>query len=232
MRTLGLTAEKTMDLYYQQYKHKDDFFDLDDFIYYNSIGYAALLQDEFNKAYERSKQEEGENGVELSPEWFQEEIMEVKHNPLTNNYEAILCNRPFSFRYDKSYSAVQNIQPVTTSGCSDFIRIGAGKEWLIKRAPFTKKIFWHLLANKIIFQNVHCGLKQVRVYYIPSLATLDKNLPIAESLEDDVLRRTLDLMLKAKAGVPFIQMSADENPNGIMQTEINPDYKIKTTQTV
>jgi hypothetical protein len=33
MLTLGLAAEKNMDLYYQQYKHQDDFFDLDDFIF-------------------------------------------------------------------------------------------------------------------------------------------------------------------------------------------------------
>lgn len=232
MRTLGLIAEKTMDLYYQQYKHKDDFFDLEDFKFYCSIGYAALLQDEWNKAYAQSKQEEGENGVELSPEWYHEAVMKVERNPITGNHEATICNRPFSFRFDRNYSSIQNVYPVTSNGCTDFVRIGAGKEWLIKRLPFNKKIFWHLLSNKIIFQNVHCGLKEVRVFYIPSLATLENDLPIAESMEDDVLRRTLDLMLKAKSGMPFVQMSNDGNPNGIMQTEINPNYQIKTTQRV
>ena len=44
MAKLKDTAQATMDLYYQSFKADEDFFDLDDFKYLNSVAYADFLQ--------------------------------------------------------------------------------------------------------------------------------------------------------------------------------------------
>lgn len=220
MYTLELTAEKTMDLYLQRYKADGDFFGLEDFVFFCSMAYAARLQEDYNQSYKQAGQEIGEFMANLNSEWYMPVEIEVKKNVHNDDYEAVLPMRPFSFRFDNSFTSIEDIYSLA-GNCSDFIRSNAKRKWLIKILPNNPKVFWFLQGSKVVFKNVSCHLKKVRVHMIPSLASLDGKLPIPETHVEDIVTKTLTLMFQARQG-KIIDMSADGNPNAIAESELNP----------
>jgi hypothetical protein len=229
--TLGLTAEKTMDLYYQQYKHEDEFFDKEDFIFYCAAGYAALVQEEYEKMYNRQAQETGMAAAIMNPEWFQPLPFPVTFNGTLDQYEAKLPQKPFGFRFDNSLSSIEGVYPLG-GNCRQFVRHVASENWMLPRLPKTSKVFWYYQGGpqpKLIFKNVGCGLKQVQVNMIPSLASLDPNAPVPESMLEDIMRRCLALMFEAKAKNVVVDKTQDGNLNKIPESELNQEYLTKKT---
>jgi hypothetical protein len=221
--TLELLAEKTMDLYYQQYKSQEDFFELEDFMFYCSVAYAFLLQEDYNEMYKASKQDTGIAEGEINPEWYVPEVLNVKRNPVTDEWEAQLTNKPFSFRFDKTFSSIGNIE-AAGGNCQKFIRSHANRNNFRDRLPNTKNVYWYPQGRKITFKNVKCGLKSVRIYYIPSLADLAPETEISEAFGEPVMKRTLALMFEARNG-KVINLTNDQNVNAVMESEINPSYR-------
>lgn len=226
MAKLETLSQTTMDLYFQQYKSDEDFFEYSHFVYLCAAAYAQILQEEYEKSYMLNLREKQIGEANLNPEWFIEEEKEVTTSE-TGDRELTLASCPFSFRFDKQSSGVQGVYPLAGK-CGEFIRIGVDDLWKIKNAPTTNIVFWYVVANKIVFKNVHCGLKKVKVTYIPSLKELEDQCSIADSMQMDVINRVLNVMFVARQG-GVVDVTNNQNPNKVLETEIDTVFKnIKT----
>lgn len=222
MAQLSETAQNTMDLYYQQYKSDEDFFQFYHFQYLNSVVYGKILQEEYEKSYKLSLAERGIGEATMNPEWYVPAELDVVPSE-EGDREVVLPSCPFTFRFDRSSTGIQNISQLA-GRCGEFIRISAEETWKLKSAPNTDIIWWYPLGNKIIFPKIHCGLKKVRVLYIPSLKELDDNCAIPDSMAHDIIAGTLNLMFIARSG-GVVDMTSNQNPNKVMETELDTTFK-------
>lgn len=225
--TLDYVAEKTMDAYYGALRHEDDFFDHEDFKFFCSVAYAGVLQDEYERAYRRSLSESGIGQVGINSDWFQQVRIKVEPSRLHDDqFEGVFPYKPFTFRYDQSFVSIDSIEPAHKSDCRDFVRSSPKKRWLSNLAPITKKVFFYPLGSKIIFRNVHCGLKEVLVNYIPSLLDMEgkgNGATIAEAMVEDVMKRAV-IVLKELDKNRVVDKTQDGNLNKIDASEINQSY--------
>lgn len=216
------TAQNTMDLYYQQYKSDEDFFEEYHFKYLNAVAFSQILQEEYEKSYKLSLAEKGVGEAQLNPEWFIPEERDVVGSDMGDK-ELTLTDCPFTFRFDKQSSGIQGVYPLSGK-CGDFIRMSIDDQWKLKNAPESDIVFWFPLSNKIVFKNVKCGLKKVKVVYIPSLKSLADSCVIPDSMQMEVIQRTLQLMFVARQGA-VVDMSNNQNPNKAMESEIDTVFK-------
>jgi len=222
MAQLVEVAQNIMDLYYQQYKSDEDFFEEYHFKYLAAAAYAQILQEEYEKSYKLSLAEKGIGEPALNPEWFISEEKEVVASDMGDK-ELKLASCPFTFRFDKQSSGVQGVYPLAGK-CGEFIRISVDDQWKIKNAPTTNIVFWFPLSNKIVFKNVHCGLKKVKVVYIPSLKELEDTCALPDSMQMDIIQRVLNIMFVARQG-GVVDMTNNQNPNKVMESEIDTVFK-------
>lgn len=216
-------AQNIEDLYYQQYKTDDDFFELYHFKYLASITYSALLQQEFEKSYAKNLQEHGEGSADLNPEWFIHEELKIKRAQEIAPYEAQLsCRSAFSFRYDKQNSGIKDILPLN-GRCGDFIRMSMDEKWKFDLLPTSSEIYWFPLGPKIYFSNIHCGASRATIIYIPAIDGMDDNVQIADGMQKTIIEETLNLMFTARNG-KVIDTTNDGNANATLETEINDKF--------
>lgn len=223
MNNLGDVAQHLMDLYYQQYKSATDFFELIHFKFLASAAYGKILQDEYKLSYDRNRAEEGIGSATLNPEWFIPEDVEIVMSDIGDR-EAKLKQPFFTFRFDKQFSGIQEVTPMSPNKCGEFIRLGIDEKWKLKMDIVTDVVFWYPVTDKIIFHNVKCGLKKATIFYIPSLSELKDESPIPLSMTDDIVTRVLQIMFAARQGA-VIDMTNDGNPNKVIESEINTAFQ-------
>lgn len=227
MAKLSIVAQNIMDLYYQQFKADEDFFELSHFEYLAGIAYAKILQDEYEKNYKMNLQIEGYGFVDLSQDWLK--IEEQKLEKDSYGFFIKLDKKPFSFLYDKQSSAIQNVTPLGGKQCSEFIRMNADEKWKLCALPGTAQIFWYLEGDKIRFENIACKPEKIKVLYVPGLDDdFDGDFNIPKSKEADIVDWVLNRMFVARQG-GVVDMTNDSNPNKTLATEINNIFsQIKT----
>lgn len=218
MALLKDTAQATMDLYYQSFKADEDFFDLNDFKYLNSVAYADFLQKYYDDNYKKNLAEKGIGDVEFSDDLFILEEAEVKFE--NGVYFTILKQKPYSFLHDNNYRAIQNIFPPADAQCKMLLaRVNSMQVNKLDTLPTTKYTFWYRLGEKIIFVKVKCGIGKVTVQYIPSLGNLEDDAQFADAMQKSVIDATLDLMFAARNGTT-VNLSNNQNTNKALETEI------------
>jgi hypothetical protein len=173
--------------------------------------------------------EMGEGMGLLNPEWYQSFELAVTFNKKRNRWQAELPKAPFSFRFDQQQTSIEGLYPIVGK-CTSFIRSRSSEDFIEDRLPKTSKVFWKMDGPRtIIFSNQNCGLRSVEIKMIPSLSDLDCDSQIAESMLENVYRRTLALMFEAKNKNVVIDKTQDGNANKIPETEINQEYLNKKT---
>jgi hypothetical protein len=222
--TIDYIAQQIMDLYYQQYKSGEDFFDHVHFRFIAGAVYAKVLQDEYERSYAKSLAERGIGEASLNPEWFIPEEIEVVASDLAD-YEATLKHPFFAFRFDRQFSGIQDIVPIV-GRCKDFIRMSPEQKWQLEMVPDNDVVFWYPVKDKIMFHNVKCGLKRARILYIPSLGDNDEDTPVSATMAEDIVTRSLQIMFLARQGM-VVDMTADKNPNKVLESEINQAFQRK-----
>lgn len=226
MASLIITAQNCMDLYYQQFKSDEDFFEDYHFKYLCGVAYAKILQDEYEKSYKLNLMEKGIGMASINPQWFVAEEIELKASDIGDK-EIQLKACPFTFRFDMQSSGIQGLYPLNGT-CGDFIRINVDDKWKLKTVPTTNIVWWYPFSDKIIFENIRCGLKKVKVLYIPSLKDVEDKCGLPDSMEADIIDWVLQRMFLARNGT-VVDMTNDQNPNKALETEINTAFKnIKT----
>jgi hypothetical protein len=228
MSKLSALAQNTMDLYFQEYRKDDEFFELYHFSYLCSIAYARVLQDEYEKSYAMNLRETGVGMATISDDWFINVPITIsrtqKDTEALASFEATIPCSIFSFRYDRSNAGIKEIIPLN-GRCGDFIRTSLALKWSLKLIPGgTPEIFWFPMGKKIYFSNIQCGLSKATLVYIPSLSDLNAEAEVASAVEFMVVQETLNLMFTARQGKPVVDTTSDGNPNAIMETEVNSQF--------
>lgn len=215
-------AQNLMDLYYQQYKSDEDFFEEYHFKYIVAAGYAKLLQDKYEKSYRQNKAENNIGEATLNPQWFVSEEIEVVASEDADR-ELTLKSCPFFFDFDKQSSSIQGIYPLSGK-CREFIRIDIDSLWKLNNAPNTNIVYWYVMGNKIKFRNIQCGLKKVRITYIPSLKELEDTCSFPDSMVFDTITFSYNMMRAAREGT-VIDFTNNQNPNKVLETELDTVFK-------
>ncbi len=141
------------------------------------------------------------------------------------DYEAKLKHAFFAFKYDKQFTGIQDIVPIVGK-CKDFIRMSPEQRWHLDMVPDNDVVFWYPVKDKIMFHNVKCGLKRARILYIPSMGDMNEDIPVSETLTEDIITRSLQIMFLARQGM-VVDMTADKNPNKVLESEINQAFQRK-----
>jgi hypothetical protein len=227
MALLKDIAQIVMDLYYQNYKSDEEFFKKHHFKYLITVCYNDFIQKYYDQSYTKNLAENGHAEVDLSSDWFVEEVVEVK---LENGfYSALLKNRPYAFLHDNQYRSISDIIPEECACDLRLSRIKHVERWKLGSLPATSYTFWYLIGgNKIRFEKVKCGLGTIRVLVLPALVTMDDAAIIPDGLSKNVIDATLNLMFQARQGV-VVDLTNNQNPNKTMETEVDTAFRnVKT----
>ncbi|HEU4608974.1 MAG TPA: hypothetical protein VFS31_12750, partial [Chitinophagaceae bacterium] len=173
MPTLREVGQMAADLYYQDYKSDDQFFDLEHFFFLLGSEYVKMIKAEATANKKENKVFTGYSYIEISPYWVKNTTIDVKAD---NGRAKISLPEPvFQFDYDAVGSAIQDIYGVDcgkTTDCSEIIRIPYTDRWMACAMPPNGKIYYYLLGNDVHFINVHCNLQKVEITYVPGAECL------------------------------------------------------------
>lgn len=221
MNTLDVVAQQIMDLYYQEYKSTEDFFELMHFQYMASIVYSDLLQKEYEKSYKLNLAETGIGEASLNPAWFiTEHLTIIRTDDGVADFVGELKCPVFQFTFDKSNCGIKDLMGLNGK-CKDFIRMNSDERYKIALLPPSPEVYWFPLGEKkIYFANVYCGVSKALVLYIPEANYLNDSAIIPSGIEAQLVRAVLDIMFAARNG-KVIDVTEDSNPNSALQTEIN-----------
>jgi len=227
LKYVGQLAE---DLYYQNYKGEDDFWDLEDFITQVGNTIAGMYMQIYQQEYAMLRQERKDEVISFDAGWLLEQDVEVQKNGI-GSY-AILSNPVMTFPYDKSSIGLQNIFIIEPLSTDEVERTSLSQLWQLKYIPKTNRIFFYsdvaatdcLTISKVGFINKGtCNIKKIRVLYVPTMN--DENALVPDGLISDAIAKTVITMKQISNG-NVVDQTADGNSNKILQTEIN-----KTTLT-
>lgn len=217
--SLASVAQTIMDMFYEGLKAEEDFFELDHFIFCARAAYSKLIEAEAKEARALARSENGFATINLTQDWLVSETVSFtkKHG---NNLVAELKQQPFAFPYDIMGFGVQSVQPVDGDG--QFIRTSPDEAWKYRHIPATSRIFFTTRGNKIILANVTGAvtLHNVEVWYAPALTGDPELCTMSAAKHLDVINLSIIAMKQAAQGV-IINTSNDQNPNTIIESEIN-----------
>lgn len=221
-RLLKYVAQDTMDLYYQNYKADNDFFDLSDFVTHCGNAITAIYQAFYNQEYQQLRQEKKDEFITFDIAWLNADEIDVKKE--RDITFAILQHSVMTFPFDKSLTG---IQLVLDDNGVEVERTTIQQLFQLKYLPVTNRIFFYAdllggdkceTGSKIKFANKGiCNLKKVRVYYVPSV---NDDMQVPDGIIENVIQQTLSMM-RAAAEKTVIKKSLDGNQNKILETEMD-----------
>ncbi len=227
MTRLEILASLVMDAFYQSYAKESDFLQQEDFAQYTSMFYQQVLQEDFDKTRReliQLRMLDMNESIILSDSWYEVKDVEVKKEG--NEYFAEMPST-FSFNRDVTFSGLKAVYPFDNVGdcCGKFAKIKSdqcsGLEYLPKS---DNTIYYFPLGSKIFFKKVNCGLKKVKVAYIPNMNDTEEGteISIPEGLIAEIVTRTNNFLTSAKNGT-VIDKTNNQNPNKTIQTEVDPN---------
>ena len=218
--TLKQVGDMAQDLYYQDYKADEQFFDLPHFKFLLATKYAEILNAEVKINKAENKVLTGFSFLEVSPDWLIWETVKVKRI-VGGKPQAELPTSIFSFDYDVVGSGVQFVN-MGDSACGELVRISMNDVYALCRMPVTSQIFWWVKgSNKILFENVGaCNIDEVEVGYIPAVDCNNDESVMSEDKVHAMITEVLNLMFGSKNG-NIVDKTNDSNPNTSPATEIN-----------
>jgi len=223
--SLSYVAQMIMDLYYQNVKSSEDFFELPHFIFAARAIYGKLLEIESDKARRLAKEETGYYTIDVSQDWLIEEVVKVekvKGGGKYAHYVGELKETPFPFPFDTMGYGVQSVELIEPSDCeSSMIRINRDQKDSLKHLPKTNSIYWFVQGKKVHgFTTSICEPKEWGVNFAPALSLDADKAIIPLGKQADIISFGVNLFKGAAQGM-IVDMSNDRNPNKIIETEIN-----------
>jgi len=220
---LKLVGQRSMDLFYQNYKSNTDFFDLPDFIYYSGDTLADYYLQEYKQLKAVMRSDKQEEVVSFSENILSEQELEVETH---EGAMVAKLKQPFlSFPYDEQSSGIQFIFPVSCKDCPSIIRSSLTQIWKFKHVPITNKVYWYINRpmQLALWTNSNVMLKKIRVLYVPT-PTPDAEVP--DTLVDFITTNTVTKMKGIAQGV-VVKKAQDGNQNKIIESEINKESLVK-----
>lgn len=199
-------AALVQDAYYKEFPKDSDFFKLDDFQEFAYVGFAAALQDDFDKTLAANK-----SGMDLgmNSQWFITETMNVEHE---KGEYFIKDVNVFAFQKDGgSMSGIRYIEP--SGPCGEIAKTSIEKVRSLSLLPASDKtIYCYLENNKLIFKRVKCGLDSVTISYIPSKGDC---IEVPDGIVETVISKAMNAIKASEV----VDKTNDQNPNSTPQTE-------------
>lgn len=198
-------AALVQDAYYKEFPKDSDFFKLDDFQEFAYVGFAAALQDDFDKTLAANK-----SGMDLSinSQWFITETRKVENE---GGQYFIKDVNVFAFQKDGNMTGVRYIEP--TGPCGDIAKTSIEKVRSLSLLPASDKtIYCYLENNKLIFKRVSCGLDSVNISYIPNGGDC---IEVPDGLVETVIAKAMNAVKASEV----VDKTNDQNPNSTPQTE-------------
>lgn len=224
-KQLKYVAQQAQDLYLQNYKTDNDFFDLNDFILYTGNTIAAMYMQFYQQEYAMLRQERKDEVITFDVGWLSEQEVSVEKEG--DRLIAKLDSAVMTFPYDKSSIGLQSIFVIDPYSADELERTNVSMLWQLKYLPKTNRIFFYpevngsacLTITKIAFVNKGtCNIKKIKVLYVPSLDNGNASVP--DGLIADAITKTVAVMRQIATN-NIVDKTQDNNPNKILQTEIN-----------
>lgn len=221
MLTLRQVGQMASDLFYQNYKADDQFFDLEHFKFLLAAEYVKQVQAESTANKRENKQFSGFSYIEVSTYWLKTERVKVTTEDGVKT--AVLTQQPFQFNFDSVGSGVQYVETVAegkTIPCAEVIRIAYNDKWMACAMPPNQTTFYYVKGDKIHILNSHCNLQEIEVSYVPAPLCYEDDDFIHQDKAHDIIRTVLNTMFGAKNG-NIVDMSDNSNPNSNPATDLS-----------
>lgn len=223
-KRLADTAQIVMDLYLQNYRTDEDFFNLEHFKYLCGVVFYKLLEDDYKLQRKESFQEHGFTEITLPSNMLIEEVVKVKYDNDTEFYIGETKHPVIIFPYDAIANGIQSIFNNIKGGCKEFIRESYKRRWALCDLPVTSNVYWFGEGGKIYFKaTANCKLEKLKVRYAsdPSDESFGEDGGmIDQTKEKAIIDGVWEMMVKAKNGV-VVDMTNNGNPNKRIQSEID-----------
>ena len=207
-KALKIAAQGIMDLYYQDFKPDDSFFDKDDFAIWIGKVYGSVADNVAKEIYAASRSE-GMPMLIFSQDWWAKKTVPVKENV------ADISDLKFTgFTYDSQTSGIQQI-----GDGKRFIRTTLTELWQLEGRSKSDIIYWYVDFDKLKLDATCESPKEVDVYYIPSPE--DSGFKLPKSKEFEIATTAWNLMITAKKETPFVDTTNNSNKNITPATEVD-----------
>lgn len=215
--TMKVVGQLAMDFFYQDYKPASAFLRLEHFAWLCVAADGKLKQDEYNnQVMVNLRRRTPHAPVILGTDSYHSVEVPIKDS------KAVLPTPIMQFPGANSNFGISQ---VTLDGnCGNVMPLTENEKWQVTKIKDV--VFWFPVDCGIAFINLYenCNPTKVKVSYIQQLN--EKSI-VAESRKWAILNMVSIFVKSAKEGV-VIDMSNDQNQNGILQTEINK-YLLKAT---
>lgn len=207
-----------MDLYYLNYKSPSDYLDLSDFISHCAGIVGNLYLQGYQKDYNEFRQDKKDEVVSFDPAILNDQLLTVERKD--GEIFSKLLNPVMSFPYDEQGIGVQDVQAIKPLNGVKFERTTIGALWQLEYVPNCNIVFWCLQRDKIKFVNKSsCNIQEIKVWYVPSI--YDPNFLVPDGIYEFIVTTAAATIKEITKG-QIVKVSADGNPNKLIQTEINP----------
>lgn len=222
MATLQEAASRAQDLYYQDYAPRDAFFDIADFKYHFANIYSEMFDTMFQKMRKEGKAEDGFSNVEISSAWLYKEKIDLQEDKNDKRlFTATLSSDIFAFGFDEfvySLDIVKIIGDCKSKNCR-LQKIARMDSSYLDLAPTTGLCYyWESAGNEVTFTD---NVGQVLVPYVPRVSASKDNCVLSDNIAEAVIRMTLDLFFRSKAG-NVVDQTNDSNNNNTLPLQTNP----------
>ena len=222
MATLAETAERIMNLYYQNFAPNDSFLDIDDFKFQVAITYSSMLNKLYQAERRTNKQMEGFSNIEIPAAWLVEEELTLKYDEKFDRNFATLEHPVFSFDWDNAANGLQGVHSIGKHCIYRKISLNERRFRQIV-PPISATLFFLNNPKEIVFWGGIPG-SQVQIQYVPRVVGEENDCILSDNIISDIEIIVLDTMFKAKNG-NFIQKLDDQNPNIVPGQQNNPVNK-------
>lgn len=215
-----MVASKALDLYYQDYADRKEFFDIDDFKFHCAAKYSTLVNAMYQLVRKENKAETGFSNVEISSQWLiAQQVKELQYDEEAIRWYVRTDFNVFSFDWDSFGNGLNGIRPYGNNTCN-LKKISNQELRFQDILPVTPDIYYFLDGkNRIDF------LKKpslpLTLYYVPEVLSSDNNCVMSDNVVTEVITATLQLMFGAKNG-NVIPEADDGNRNATLQQQTNP----------
>lgn len=211
---IDIVSQRSMDLFYQNFKSNSDFFELEDF----QAHCAGVVSDIYRQDYLRMKaemrSEKVDEVVSFDPGILVRVTAEVKYE--NNEAFAILPESVMSFPYDNQASGIQAVLPISPIGLR-FERTTAAGLYQLDYVPTVPIAWFYQQGERVWFKNKsNSRLAKVAFLIVPGIGS-DKML-VSDGIVEFVITNAAATIKQAAAGT-VVKKAADQNPNKIIQTE-------------
>lgn len=206
-KALKVAAQGIMDLYYQDFRPDDSFFDLEDFANWIGQCYGSIADNVAKEIYAASRSE-GMPMIIFSQDWWAKKTVPVKDSV------ADISDLKFTgFTYDTQTSGIQQI-----GDGKRFVRTTLTELWIVGGLKSqSSNIYWYVDFGQVKFE-ASCDLPEnVDIYYIPTPD--DSGFKLPKSKEFEIATTAWNLMIAAKKETPFVDTTNNSNKNVTPATE-------------